>query len=99
MKKGDPEVKRFVVILDREYVEAVIPKLKKVLHKKDMGELLKSAFGILALHVEIIEKGNRLVEVDDEGNPIRYFGFPEVEIEAFQRNIKFANFIKKFTEE
>lgn len=99
MKKKKPEVKRFIITLDREYVETVIPKIEKFFHKKDMGELLSLAFGILVLHAEIIEKGNRLVEVDGNGNPIAYVSFSEVEKEIFQKNNKLSIFIDKLSEE
>lgn len=82
MKKNNViprETKQYKIVLDAEYATTVLPDTMRFFHKKTYSDFFQLALGLLAFMADVLKKNHRLVEVDEEGNPIQYLVFPEFE--------------------
>ncbi len=81
------EQHQFKVALDEELAEG-LPVLMETFHKRTYSSLFRLALGVLTLLAEVLQKGHHLAELDENGQVVQCFIFPEFEPVMQQVNTK-----------
>ena len=81
------EQRQFKIGLDKKFAEG-LPVLMETFHKRTYSSLFRLALGVLTLLAEVLQKGHHLAELDENGQVVQCFIFPEFEPVMQQVNTK-----------